>query len=87
MVIKMIIFRRATACLLLVPIIPTLSLAQEKVPVKEELVLEEVIVTDTIPLDSKKEECSKLKVLSISDLLAEAIKRIHDESSISSLFV
>ncbi len=50
-------------------------------------VLEEVIATDTIPLDSKKEECSKLKILSIADLLAEAIKRIHDESSISSLFV
>jgi ribose-phosphate pyrophosphokinase len=50
-------------------------------------VLEEVITTDTIPLDSKKEECSKLKILSISELLAEAIKRIHDESSISSLFV
>ncbi len=49
--------------------------------------LEEVIVTDTIPLDSKKDECSRLKVLSISELLAEAIKRIHDESSISSLFV
>jgi ribose-phosphate pyrophosphokinase len=50
-------------------------------------VLEEVIATDTIPLDSKKEECSKLKILSISELLAEAIKRIHEESSISSLFV
>ncbi len=49
--------------------------------------LEEIIATDTIPLDSKKEECSKLKILSISELLAEAIKRIHDESSISSLFV
>jgi len=52
-----------------------------------ESVLEEVIVTDTIPLDSKKQKCSKLKVLSIADLLAEAIKRIHEESSISSLFV
>ncbi len=49
--------------------------------------LEEVITTDTIPLDSNKEKCSKLKILSISELLAEAIKRIHDESSISSLFV
>jgi len=50
-------------------------------------VLEELIVTDTIPLDSKKEECKKLTVLSIAPLLAEAIKRIHEESSISSLFV
>jgi ribose-phosphate pyrophosphokinase len=50
-------------------------------------VIEELIVTNTIPLDSKKDECSKLKVLSIATLLAEAIKRIHDESSISSLFL
>ena len=50
-------------------------------------VIEEVIVTNTIPLDSKKEKCGKLTVLSIAPLLAEAIKRIHEESSISSLFV
>lgn len=50
-------------------------------------VLEELIVTNTIPLDSKKEKCKKLTVLSIASLLGEAIKRIHEESSISSLFV
>jgi len=50
-------------------------------------VLEEVICTNTIPLDSKQKECGKLKVLSIAGLLADAIKNIHDESSISSLFV
>jgi ribose-phosphate pyrophosphokinase len=49
-------------------------------------VLEELIVTNTIPLDSKKEKCKKLTVLSIATLIGEAIKRIHDESSISSLF-
>lgn len=49
--------------------------------------IEEMIVTNTIPLDSKKEKCKKLTVLSIAPLLGEAIKRIHDESSISSLFV
>ncbi|MCL5023237.1 MAG: ribose-phosphate pyrophosphokinase [Nitrospirae bacterium] len=49
-------------------------------------VIEEIIVTNTIPLDSKKEICKKLTVLSIAPLLAEAIKRIHEESSISSLF-
>lgn len=52
-----------------------------------ESVIEEVIVTNTIPLDSKMEKCKKLTVLSIAPLLAEAIKRIHEESSISSLFV
>jgi len=49
-------------------------------------VIEEVIVTNTIPLDSRKERCKKLTVLSIASLLADAIKRIHEESSISSLF-
>ena len=49
--------------------------------------IEELIVTDTIPLDSKMAQCSKLKVLSVASLFAEAIKRIHEESSISSLFV
>jgi ribose-phosphate pyrophosphokinase len=49
--------------------------------------IEELIVTNTIPLDSKKEQCKKLTVLSIAPLLGEAIKRIHEESSISSIFV
>lgn len=49
--------------------------------------LDEVIVTDTIAMDSKTNECKKLTVLSIAPLLGEAIKRIHEESSVSSLFV
>ena len=48
--------------------------------------LDEVIVTNTIPMNEKEKACPKLKVLSIAPMLAEAIKRIHDESSISSLF-
>ncbi len=47
--------------------------------------LKEVVVTDTIPLNREK-AISKIKVLSISSLLGEAIKRIHDEESISVLF-
>jgi len=50
-------------------------------------VLEEIIVTNTIPLDEKQKQCSKLTVLSTAKLLGEAIKRIHEESSISSLFI
>jgi ribose-phosphate pyrophosphokinase len=50
-------------------------------------VLEEVITTDTISLDDKVSVCKKLRVLSVSSLLAEAIKRIHEETSVSSLFV
>ncbi|MDA8155132.1 MAG: ribose-phosphate pyrophosphokinase [Actinomycetota bacterium] len=49
--------------------------------------LEELIVTDTIALDSKRELCSKLTILSVAGLFAEAIRRIHEESSISSLFI
>ncbi|MBL7048947.1 MAG: ribose-phosphate pyrophosphokinase [Nitrospira sp.] len=49
-------------------------------------VLEEVIVTNTIPMDEKQLKCKKLKVLSVAGLLGEAIKRIHEESSLSSLF-
>ncbi len=49
--------------------------------------LEEVIVTNTIPMDDKTERCKKLTVLSVASLLGEAIKRIHEESSISSLFI
>lgn len=52
-----------------------------------ESAIEELIVTDTIPLDDKKATCKKLTVLSIAPLLAEAIERIHEETSISSLFV
>ena len=49
--------------------------------------IEELIVTNTIPFDSKKEQCRKLTVLNVAPLLGEAIRRIHEESSISSLFV
>lgn len=49
--------------------------------------LDEVIVTNTISMDSKQKECRKLKVLSVATILAESIKRIHEEASLSSLFV
>lgn len=49
--------------------------------------LEEVIVTNTIPMNNKQKKCKKLTMLSVAPLLGEAIKRIHEESSVSSLFV
>jgi len=49
--------------------------------------LDELITTNTIALDSKQQECRKLTVLSVAQLLAEAITRIHEETSLSSLFV
>lgn len=51
----------------------------------ENSIIREMIVTDTIPLGEKK-KCSKIKVLSVASLLGEAIKRIHDNESVSSLF-
>jgi ribose-phosphate pyrophosphokinase len=47
---------------------------------------DEVIVTDTIPLSDNASKLKKLKVLTISELLGEAIKRIHRNESISSMF-
>jgi len=49
--------------------------------------IEEMIVTDTIPLKNEAETCSKIKILSISSLLAEAIRRIYEDESVSDLFV
>lgn len=48
--------------------------------------LDELIVTNTIPLGSKREICKKLKVLSVAPLFAKAIQRIHNGDSISVLF-
>lgn len=47
-------------------------------------VLEELVVTDSIPL---KQQTEKIKVKTISDLFAKAIRKIHDHESISSLFI
>ena len=49
--------------------------------------LEEVVVTDTIPLRPDAIATGKFKVLSVARLLGEAIKRIHNGDSVSSLFI
>jgi ribose-phosphate pyrophosphokinase len=49
--------------------------------------LDELVVTDTIPLRPEASRLKKMTVLSVASLLAEAIQRTHDEASISSLFV
>jgi ribose-phosphate pyrophosphokinase len=46
---------------------------------------EELCITDSIPLDNSRKH-PRIKVLSVADLLGEAIKRIHNEESVSSLF-
>jgi ribose-phosphate pyrophosphokinase len=50
-------------------------------------VLDEVVVSDTIPLSAAARATGKFKVLSVDRLLGEAIKRIHNGDSVSSLFV
>jgi len=48
---------------------------------------DELIVTDTIPLRPEATKLGKLRVLSVAPLLGEAIRRTHEEASISSLFI
>ena len=52
----------------------------------ESSVLDEVIVSDSIPLRDNGRKCSKIKVISFAPLIGEAIKRIHGEKSVSILF-
>ena len=49
--------------------------------------LELAFVTNTTPVDSLLEHCDKLRSLSVAPLLGEAIRRIHDNSSVTALFV
>ena len=49
--------------------------------------LEKVLITNTTPLEEKLAQCDKLEPLSVAPLLGEAIRRIHEDSSVSSLFV
>jgi ribose-phosphate pyrophosphokinase len=49
--------------------------------------IEEMIVTNTIPLREEANTCPKIKVLSVSSLLADAIRRIYEDESVSCLFI
>lgn len=49
--------------------------------------IKEVIVTDTIPLHEKAKSCKKIKILSVSGILSEAVRRIYYNDSVSSLFI
>ncbi|MEW6367992.1 MAG: ribose-phosphate pyrophosphokinase [Acidobacteriota bacterium] len=53
----------------------------------EEAPIEKVIVTNSIPLSPEKKKCRKILQLSVAALLGEAVKRIHEETSVTSLFV
>ena len=49
--------------------------------------IKEALVTDTIPLNDRAKNCGKIKVLSISGILSEAVRRIYYDDSVSSLFI
>jgi len=49
--------------------------------------IKKLLVTNSIPLRGAAKKCNKIEVLSVSELLGEAIRRIHSEDSVSSLFV
>lgn len=53
----------------------------------ENSVLDEIVVTDTIPLQEHAQNCSKIRLLSIAEMLAEAMYRISNEESVSSLYM
>ncbi len=50
-------------------------------------VLDEVVVTDTIPLSEEAQACDKIRQLSTAELLAETMRRIADDESVSSLYI
>ena len=52
-----------------------------------ESALDELVVTDTIPLSAQAKSCGRIRQLSVAALLAETIRRIRDEESVSSLYV
>ena len=49
--------------------------------------LDELVVTDTIPLSEAAKACGRIRQLSVASLLAETIRRIRDEESVSSLYI
>jgi ribose-phosphate pyrophosphokinase len=52
-----------------------------------ESALDELVVTDTIPLSESAKQCPKIRQLSVAGLLAETMRRIRDEESVSSLYI
>ncbi|MBM3739787.1 MAG: ribose-phosphate pyrophosphokinase [Acidobacteria bacterium] len=53
----------------------------------EQSPIEEVVVTNSIPLSREGAKCGRIRVLSVAPLLARAIQSIHEETSVSSLFI
>jgi len=53
----------------------------------EQSPLDQLIVTNTVPLNGSGLQCRKIVVLTVARLLGQAIRNIHEETSVSSLFV
>jgi ribose-phosphate pyrophosphokinase len=49
--------------------------------------LDEIVVTDTIPLNEAARACKKIRQLSVAELLAETLRRINESDSVSSLYL
>jgi ribose-phosphate pyrophosphokinase len=49
--------------------------------------IDKLVVTNTVPINGEKSECEKIVVLSVARLLAQAVRSIHEETSVSKLFV
>ena len=62
----------------------TFLLAQET---QTETTIDEIIVTDTIPLHEKAKNIKNIRQISVSEMLAETIRRIHQKESVSTLFM
>lgn len=50
-------------------------------------VLDELVVTDTIPLSEAAQQCKQIRQVSIANMLAETIRRIHSEESVSEMYI
>jgi ribose-phosphate pyrophosphokinase len=53
----------------------------------EESAITEIVATDSVPLSEAAKQMGKIRVLSVADLLARGIRSIHEETSISELFI
>ena len=49
--------------------------------------LDEIVVTDTIPLNAEARACDRIRQLSVAELLAETLRRINEAESVSSLYL
>jgi len=49
--------------------------------------IDEVVVTDTIPLSAEALNCGKVRQLSVANMLAETIRRVHEDESVSSIYM